>query len=166
MLGEGAMAEWTANYMVNVGKSTDYIAPFALFSFSGAMAVGRFLGDSARLKYGDSKLILYGGAISSIGLLIAILFPSPIIIICSLAAVGIGLSTIVPIVYSLAGNIPGVKAGVGISAVTTIGYSGFILGPPVIGFLSDLYTLRVAWCFILILFVLMSLLSFRNKAAL
>jgi len=46
MLGEGAMAEWTANYMINIGGASDYIAPFALFSFAGAMATGRFLGDS------------------------------------------------------------------------------------------------------------------------
>ena len=159
MLGEGAMTEWTANYMINVGGATDYIAPFALFSFSGCMAVGRFLGDNARQNFGDKKLISYGGVLSSIGLIVALIFPYPLVIVLSLGIVGLGLSTVVPIVYSMAGNIPGVKAGVGISAVTTIGYSGFILGPPIIGLLADVFNLRIAWAFILILFVTMTVIS-------
>ena len=155
MLGEGAMAEWTANYMKQVTFSSDFMAPLGLFSFSAAMTLGRLLGDRARSRFGDSNLIKYGGIISTIGLATCILFPFPYIVILGLFVVGLGLSTIVPIVYSLAGSIPGVKAGVGISAVTTIGYSGFLFGPPIIGLIAEYYGLRISWIFVLVLFIIM-----------
>lgn len=158
MLGEGAMSEWTANYMKHVSFSSDVVAPLGLFSFSAAMTLGRLFGDKARTKYGDAKLITYGGVISTIGLSIVLLFPIPSVTILGLFIVGLGLSSIVPIVYSLAGNMPGIKPGVGISMATTIGYTGFLVGPPIIGLLADSYGLRTSWSFVLILFVVMVIL--------
>ncbi len=79
---------------------------------------------------------------------------------------GIGLSTIVPIAYSIAGNAKGLPPGVGIAMVTTVGYSGFFFGPPVMGFLSDLVTLRYAFLLVLFLFFLvMTILGYRYKQA-
>lgn len=163
MLGEGAMAEWTANYMKQVALSSDVLAPIGLFSFSGAMTIGRLLGDRARYSFGDRNLILYGGILATMGLSICIIFPLPVVVIVGLFIVGIGLSTVVPIVYSLAGNIPGVKAGVGISAVTTIGYSGFLFGPPIIGMLAEYFGLRISWAFVLLLFITMVIIVLLRK---
>jgi MFS family permease len=73
--------------------------------------------------------------------------------------VGIGLAAIVPIAYSTAGNIPGLSPGVGISMVTSIGYAGFLVGPPVIGFLSDWWGLRFGMTFVLFLFFVMLVLN-------
>ena len=73
--------------------------------------------------------------------------------------VGLGLSVIVPIAYSKAGNMPNIEPGVGISMVTTVGYSGFLMGPPIIGFIADWVGLRIALGVVLVLFLLMFFLS-------
>jgi MFS family permease len=75
--------------------------------------------------------------------------------------VGIGLSVIVPIAYSVAGNAPDLPPGVGLAMVTTVGYSGFLVGPPIIGFIADWQTLRSAFVMVAALFVLMILLSLK-----
>ena len=72
--------------------------------------------------------------------------------------VGLGLSNVVPIVFSLAGNYPGVQPGVGIAAATTIGYSGFVVGPPLIGFIADASDLRIALGLLGVLFLIMAVL--------
>ena len=77
--------------------------------------------------------------------------------------VGIGLSAVVPIAYSLAGNAPELPAGVGLAMVTTVGYSGFLFGPPLIGFLADLSSLRHAMILVAALFAVMIVLAYRFK---
>lgn len=78
--------------------------------------------------------------------------------------VGLGLATIVPIVYSRAGNTQGIDAGTGISMVTTIGYSGFIVGPPILGFLAEWRGLQISYLFVLALFIIMFALTVLKKA--
>jgi MFS family permease len=163
MLGEGAMADWSTNYMENFARASVSLAPVGLAGFAFAMTIGRLIGDGARSKYGDRKLIVVCGIISSIGLGLAIAFPYPLTVISGFFIVGIGLSTIVPIAYSIAGNAKGLPSGVGIAMVTTVGYSGFFFGPPVMGFLSDLVTLRFAFLLVLGLFLVMTILGYRYK---
>jgi len=165
MLGEGAMADWSTNYMENFAHASISLAPVGLAAFAFAMTIGRLFGDSARLKYGDKKLIVICGIIASAGLGLAILFVNPVMVIVGFFIVGIGLATIVPIAYSIAGNAKGLPSGVGIAMVTTVGYSGFFFGPPVMGFLSDLVTLRFAFLMVLILFLVMTFLGARYKQA-
>lgn len=158
MLGEGAMSDWTSQYMLKVAMSSEVLAPAALMGFSIAMMVGRFAGDRLRVLWGDNRLMMTGGFLALTGVVIAVSFPYPILVIISSIFVGLGLSTIVPIAYSLAGNLPGLGPGVGISMVTTIGYSGFLFGPPIIGFIADTWSLRIAFVFLLFLFLLMLVL--------
>ncbi len=163
MLGEGAMADWSTNYMENFAKASVSLAPVGLAGFAFAMTLGRLIGDSMRLKYGDRKLIVVCGLIASAGLGLAIAIPEPVTVIAGFFIVGIGLATIVPIAYSIAGNAKGLPSGVGIAMVTTVGYSGFFFGPPVMGFLSDLVTLRFAFLLVLFLFLVMTVLGYRYK---
>lgn len=163
MLGEGAMADWSTNYMENFAKASETLAPIGLFAFALAMTLGRFVGDRARLKYGDKKLMVVCGLIASAGLLIAILFTHPFAVIVGFFIVGVGLATIVPIAYSVAGNAKGLPSGVGLAMVTTVGYSGFLVGPPILGFLADLVTLRFALLLVLFLFLVMTILGYRYK---
>lgn len=163
MLGEGAMADWSTNYMENYAQASMSLAPVGLAGFAFAMTIGRLFGDSARSKYGDRKIIVVCGLISSLGLALAIAFPYPAMVIGGFFVVGIGLATIVPIAYSIAGNAKGLPSGVGIAMVTTVGYSGFFFGPPLMGFLSDLVTLRYAFLLVLGLFLVMTILGYRHK---
>jgi MFS family permease len=163
MLGEGAMADWSTNYMENIAHANKSIAPFGLSAFALAMTIGRFFGDGARLKLGDRKLMIFSGLVSIVGISITLLFNNPYSVITGLFIVGIGLSSIVPIAYSIAGNTKELPPGVGLAMVTTVGYSGFLFGPPLIGLLANWQSLRIALSLVAFLFVVMTLLSARYK---
>jgi fucose permease len=162
MLGEGAMADWSTNYLLKVTHSPEATAPLGLAAFSLAMMLGRFLGDWARNVWGDSRLLIFSGLLSVLGLGLTLGILQPWVGILGLFLVGLGLATVVPIAYSTAGRTPGISPGVGISMVTTIGYSGFLFGPPAIGFVADWMGLRVSLGMIFLLFVLMLGLSLNR----
>jgi fucose permease len=164
MLGEGAMADWSTNYMENIAMASKALAPIGLSSFALAMTIGRFFGDSVRAKLGDRKMLIYLGIISSIGVILILAFTHPWAVITGLFVTGIGLSSIVPIAYSIAGNTKDLPPGVGLAMVTTVGYSGFLFGPPIIGFLADWQSLRLALGLVAVLFIIMTLLSTRYKS--
>lgn len=174
MLAEGSMADWTPLYMIKVTMSPESFGPIGQAAFSGAMVVGRFTGDWLRTRLGAAAIIRGGAVAAIVGLGLAIFFPSPAISVIGFAFVGLGLSNIVPIVYSISGKIPGLPAGVGISSVSTLGYSGFLVGPPIIGYVADYQNallatdgswlpgvlgLRVGLGFVLFLMVILLLLA-------
>ncbi len=163
MLGEGAMADWSTNYMENIAKADHSLAPLGLSAFALAMTIGRIFGDGARVKFGDRSLMVACGLVATLGLSIAIIFTQPLIVIAGLFVVGIGLSAIVPIAYSIAGHTKDLPPGVGLAMVTTVGYSGFLFGPPVIGFIAQWQSLRIALGLVAVLFVVMTFLSFLRK---
>ncbi len=164
MLGEGAMADWSTNYMENIVKADPALAPLGLSAFALAMTIGRVFGDGARVKFGDKALMVACGIVATVGLSIALIFVHPITVITGLFIVGLGLSAIVPIAYSIAGHTKDLPPGVGLAMVTTVGYTGFLFGPPIIGLLADAFTLRLALLLAVFLFVLMTLLSVRYKS--
>ncbi len=165
MLGEGAMADWSTNYMENIAKAPAALAPIGLSAFALAMTIGRFFGDSARLKLGDRKLMVMCGLVSIFGILIMLAFNDPYSVIAGLFIIGIGLSSIVPIAYSIAGNSKNLPPGVGLAMVTTVGYSGFLFGPPLIGLLANWQSLRIALMLVAVLFIIMTFLSARYRSA-
>jgi MFS family permease len=162
MMGEGAMSEWTVNYMENIALASKTIAPIALSAFATAMTLGRVFGDRIRSSWGDTKLIMAGGVTASLGLAVTIAFPISWIVITGAFMVGLGLSTIVPIAYSIAGNEKGLPPGVGLAMVTTVGYSGFLFGAPIIGFIADASSLRVGLSVVIALFFIMTYLGFSR----
>lgn len=164
MLGEGAMADWSTDYVQNIAQASKAFAPIGLATFALAMTTGRIFGDAARIKWGDKKLMIICGMIATLGITLTLGFPAPFVAILGFFLTGIGLSAIVPIAYSIAGNAKGLPPGVGLAMVTTVGYSGFLFGPPLIGLLADWYTLRIALSLVGILFVIMTLLSARYKS--
>jgi len=155
MTGEGSMVDWSALYMNEVTGASTSISALAFGTFGASMTIGRLLGDGITNRIGSKRMLLYGSVLSFLGLLIAIVFPNTITTFIGFFITGLGLSNIVPIAYSLAGNTPNVKPAVGIAMATTIGYSGFFVGPPIIGYLADVFDLRIALCFTLVLFAVM-----------
>jgi MFS family permease len=164
MLGEGAMADWSTNYMENIAQADPALAPLGLSAFALAMTIGRLLGDGARVKYGDRNLMMACGIVATAGLGCTVIFIHPFAVIAGLFIVGIGLSAIVPIAYSVAGHTKDLPPGVGLAMVTTVGYSGFLFGPPIIGFVANWQSLRVGFGLVIALFMVMTFLSFRRKS--
>nr|MCU0324560.1 MFS transporter [Spirosomataceae bacterium] len=142
---------------------TEAFGAIAFGAFGVAMTIGRIFGDYFTLKLGKRKLLIFDSALSVVGLTIVLSFSSEWLALVGFFLVGLGLSTVVPIVYSTAGNTEGVIPSVGIAMATTIGYAGFFVGPPTIGFLADTFGLRIGLGFSLALFLIMLLLVSRIK---
>jgi predicted MFS family arabinose efflux permease len=161
MSGEGAMADWSAIYLNKVVGQSEYFSAIGYGVFATAMTIGRVFGDYFTERMGKYKLLIYNSIFSVSGLAIVLMFATTGATLIGLFLVGIGLATIVPIVYSSAGNMKGIDPSVGIAMATTIGYTGFFVGPPMIGFLSDAYGLRIGLGFVLVLFVAMLFLVLK-----
>jgi MFS family permease len=143
MMGEGSMADWSAIYLRENG-ATEANAALGFAAFSIAMAAMRFLGDILSARLGAMRLVQVGGLFAAAGLGAALLIGGVTPALFGFAAAGLGFATIVPQVFSAAGRTAGMAPGPAIATATTIGYSGFLLGPPLIGFAADAVGLRSA----------------------
>jgi MFS family permease len=149
MTGEGSMVDWSALYLHTVVGESKAFSALAVGSFATAMTIGRIFGDRLTEAAGKPAMLL-GSCVSSIvGLTIALSFVSAPVALSGFFLVGLGLSNVVPITYSAAGNIRGMDPAAGIAIASTIGYSGFFVSPPTIGYLADSFGLRIGLCFVL-----------------
>lgn len=144
MVGEGAMADWSAIYLRRVLQTTEGMAAAGYAAFSITMALTRFSGDWLATRLGPTTLVRLGGALAVTGFALALFVPSALAAMLGFACVGAGFATVVPMVFSAAGRTPGISAGLALSSVTTLGYLGFLLGPPIIGFAAEMMGLRNA----------------------
>ena len=142
MVGEGAMADWSAVYLRNTIGTKESLAAAGYAAFSIAMAGGRFLGDRLTARFGPMNLARAGGLVAAAGLLLALMFQNTAVALAGFACVGLGFATIVPMVFSAAGHRPGANPDIAVASVTTLGYLGFLVGPPLIGFVAELVGLR------------------------
>lgn len=160
MLGEGAMADWSALYLKGTLGTSVGVAAAGYAAFSLAMVVGRLVGDRLIQLLGPKTILALGGMLAATGLGSALLVAQPVPTFIGLACVGLGFSTIVPVVFSAAGRARGTApAGVALAAVTTTGYFGFLMGPPIIGFAAELMGLRIALWVVVVLSVLIAALA-------
>lgn len=141
---EGAMADWSAVYLSNTLDTSQAFAAAGYAVFAAAMVVGRFAGDWATARLKPGRMIRYGGALVTAGLGLGLLVGAPWSALIGFACVGLGLACAFPVLLSVAGQTPNLAPGVAISAVAVLGYSGFLVGPPVIGLVAEQTGLRVA----------------------
>jgi predicted MFS family arabinose efflux permease len=144
MVGEGAMADWTGVFLRNVAGSSEAVAAAGYAAFSVAMAAGRFGGDGLTVHLGPVTIVRISGVLAAAGLALALLFGQSVPALIGFAAVGAGFATVVPQVFSAAGRTTGMSSGAALATVSTLGYFGFLLGPPAIGFLAEAVGLRAA----------------------
>jgi fucose permease len=137
MVPEGAVLDWGALYLRQDFGATATLSGFAFAAFSLTMAVMRFAGDIVRDRFGAVNTLRASTAIAIVGMLTASLAPNAELAILGFALCGVGISNMVPIAFSAGGNIPGLPPGIGISVVTTLGYSGMLVAPSAIGFAAE-----------------------------
>jgi MFS family permease len=164
LLSEGAMADWTAIYLKQTLAAGQGTAAAGYAAFSGAMALFRFLGDWITARMGPFRTVRSGCLVAALGLVTALLVPTPYLAISAFAITGAGLSVIIPLVFGSGGRIKSINPGAGIAAVTGLGYIGFIVGPPAIGFASQVVTLRYALGIVVSCCLVASLLARSMKA--
>ncbi len=159
MLSEGAMADWSAVYLHQTLKTGLGLAAAGYAVFSLAMAVFRLAGDRLIQHFGPVRMVRLGGTVAATGLGLSLVIAQPFAALIGFACVGVGLSSLVPIVFSAAGRTPGIAPSLALAAVTTTGYSGFLCGPPLIGFVADFLNLRVALGIVVVMSAISAVLA-------
>ena len=151
-LTEGAMADWSGVYLRDTLQTNESFAAIGYAAFSLAMLLGRVFGDTLKARLGAVMLGRSGGIIAALGMAFTLIVHQPWAALIGFACVGWGVSSLFPMAFSAAGNARNVNQGVALAAVATMGYTGFLIGPPVIGFIAHETGLRAA----LVLLVLLS----------
>jgi MFS family permease len=155
VLGEGAIADWSAIYLLHTIGAGAALAAGGYAAFSLLMAVGRFLGGSLTARFGPVTMVRFGALLAATGLSLSLAVEWTPTALLGFGLVGAGFSVIFPITLSAAGGVWGIPSGTAIAAVATCGYVGYLIGPPTIGFLAQASSLRAA----LIVIVALSLLA-------
>lgn len=148
MLCEGAMFDWSGIYFKKVVQAGPSTVGAGYTAFMCTMAASRFVADYFTFRYGFKKVIQFSGLTIMSGLLVAVFFPSFYPALAGFALVGIGVSSVVPLVYSAAGKSKLMSPGIAIASVSTISFFGFLLGPPLIGILAGVSSLRLSFAVI------------------
>lgn len=164
-LSEGAMADWSAVYLRDTLNTSASFAAVGYAAFSLTMTAGRFTGDALVTRLGPVRTVRFGGLLAGLGLGAALLLGSPVVTLIGFACVGLGMAAIAPLVFSAAGRTTGVSSGTAIAAVATMGYTGFLAGPPLIGLISQGVTMRVALGVVALLGLIVAMLSSNVRGA-
>jgi hypothetical protein len=143
-LAEGGAADWSAKLVHDDLAGTAALGALAYAAFSLAMAAGRLLSDEVWARWGPVKLLKRFSLLASAGFATALAIGTAPAAIAGFAALGLGLSGVVPTLFRSAARQPGVATGPALAAVSTLGYTGFLAGPPLVGGLAQLTSLRLA----------------------
>lgn len=161
MACEGTMYDWAAIYLRKATGAAPGLATAGYAIYMVAMTTGRFVGDRVSNKIGIRNLLKYSGSLMFAGLLLAALLPYTYIAAFGFLLVGFGVSCVVPMTFSMAGKVPHMSGGPAIAAVSTVGYFGFLIVPPVVGFIAHASNLR--WSFALMSLLGVIILWMMNK---
>lgn len=165
LFGEAAVHDWSAVYVAGPLGGGEGVAAFAFAAFATAMTLFRLAGDRLTALLGPTAMIRFGGAVAAGGLALALLVGEPGAAVAGFALVGVGLAGIIPILFRAAGSLPGLPPGHGIASLTTVGYTAFVAGPPVIGFAADATGLDSAlWIVVALLAAVVPLASTARSA--
>jgi MFS family permease len=163
MVCEGTMFDWSGVYFQKVVQAPLTLTTLGYAAFMSTMAGGRFIGDRVVNHFGKKKVLQVSGFVIASGLLLAVILPYIITATIGFLLVGMGVSSVVPLVYSSAGKSKTLSPGVALTAVSTIGFLGFLLGPPLIGFIAQAFSLRISFTLIAVLGFCTTLLASQVK---
>jgi MFS family permease len=144
LLSEGEMEHWSGIYLRQNLELPALLGASGVAVFHAAMAIGR-LGTAWTVSlFGNRQTLLGAGLLAAVGMALALATLQPILVVAGFLVVGLALSAVVPVAFSVAGDLAPGRAGGAISVVTTLGYGGFLLGPVLVGGLAEILGLRVA----------------------
>jgi predicted MFS family arabinose efflux permease len=157
MVAEGAMYDWSALFVRQELRTSEATGALGFATFSAAMAAGRLVGDRVREQIATLMLLRGSGALAAAGMALALSAGLPWAALLGFMLVGLGLANVVPVLYTAAAQVPGVSAAAGVAAVSSIGYMGFMVGPPMIGAVASATSLGTALWAVALFAVLMAL---------
>ena len=148
MMCEGCLFDWSGVYFKKVVEVSPEFVSVGYVVFMGAMASGRFISDRLTLKFGKVQIIRFSGIMIFSGMILSVVLPTLIFATLGFLFVGLGVAAIVPLSYSIAGRSKLYSPGTALALVSTIAFFGFLLGPPLIGFIADLFELKVSFALV------------------
>lgn len=163
MATEGCMFDWSGVYFKEIIKAPHSLVVLGYASFMVMMASGRFLGDYVIARAGRKRTMQFSGLLMSSGMAISVCFPYIVTATIGFMLVGLGVATNIPSVYSMAGRNDKVPAGMALAMVSSVSYFGFLMAPPLIGYISALLNLRYSYAVIGCFGLLISYLVTKNK---
>jgi MFS family permease len=166
MASEGAMFDWSGIYFKDVVKAPGSLIILGYTSFMIMMATGRFLADGMVLRFGRKRVLQVSGIVISTGLFLSVFSPYLVSSTIAFMLVGLGVSSIVPLVYSAAGKQGKVAPGIALATVASVGFLGFLMGPPLIGYISAAAGLRYSFAVIGIFGICITVLVGKLRAEL
>jgi fucose permease len=138
------MYDWSVLYLKQEVGLPQAQAALGYATFSAAMALSRFGGDFLRARYQEQTLLRFGAGLAAVAMAAVLISANKWVAFAGFAFVGVGLAPVAPILFSAATRVPGVSRAAAIASVTSIGYSGFMIGPPLIGGMASATSLTVA----------------------
>jgi len=145
MMCQGAMFDWAGVYFNKVLAVDKTLVGAGFVAFTVSMALARFVTDRVTHATGLKKILFYSGMVTAAGLILCVSLPYLIPCIIGCVLVGIGVSPAVPLVFSAAGKSKTMSPGVAIAAVSTLGFVGLIIGPPMIGLVAGATSLKISF---------------------
>jgi predicted MFS family arabinose efflux permease len=144
MTAEGVLYDWSVLYLREDIGMTAAHASLGYATFTAAMALARFAGDALRASFRERAVLRTSALVAALAMAMLLLSGERWAAFAGLAAVGAGLAPVAPILFNAATRVPGVSRAAAIASVTTIGYSGFLIGPPIIGSVASQASLAIA----------------------
>lgn len=127
------MYNWSVLYVREALGAPPARAALAYVSFSAATAATRFLGDAVRARVAERRILRAGALLAAAAMSLVVWARDPLVALAGFFGVGVGIATLVPILYNAATRVPGVGRAAAIAAVSSVGYVGFLVGPPIVG---------------------------------
>lgn len=163
LICEGAMFDWSGIYFKKVVQAEPSLTGAGYTAFMSTMAISRFLSDHFAKRFGFKRTIQLSGLLVTAGLLLSVLLPYFYTAIAGFLLVGAGVSSVVPQVYSAAGKSKALSPGLALASVSTIGFLGFLVGPPLIGVLAGISSLRLSFTVIAVMGLCVAVLATITK---
>ncbi|AKQ45062.1 major facilitator transporter [Rufibacter radiotolerans] len=163
LLCEGCIYDWAGIYFKQVVQVEAGLVTAGFIAYMGTMALGRMVSDHFTNRFGSTAIIQASGVLIFSGLILAVLFPHLITAILGFVLVGAGTSSVIPLTYAQVGKNPSLSPGISLATVSTIGYFGFLLGPPLIGFIADLLNLRASFALVAVAGLMITVLATLAK---
>ncbi len=165
MVPEGAVMDWGALYLTSDFGASTAQSGLAFGCFAAAMASFRFAGDRIRDRFGAVRTLRWSGAAAATGLIAAAYAPALPVALAGFTLCGLGCANMVPVLFSAAGNHPGLPSGTAVAVVTMVGYSGILVAPFSIGLAAHHWGFAATFTALAVLLVAVVLSAARARAA-
>ncbi len=144
MGSEGAIVDWSGLFLKEVSIAPEALWGAGFLGFQTLMTLGRFVGDAISARLGSVKIVALGATIAIAGYGL-VLTTNLYLAILGFALTGLGFSVIVPELFRIGGNVKGVESSQGVAFIAGTGYSGFLIGPVILGFIAEQFSLNITF---------------------